>query len=141
MSGLVTALLLTSAMVLALSALMVTARITRGPTMLDRAMSFDVLVTITIMGIALDAALRRDAENLPLLLVATLLGFVGSVSVARFSPGSDDLDSDDGGEDDGAPARAADPELDEGSDAAPAPDADPDVDADPAPSADREGPR
>lgn len=107
MSGLVTALLLTSAMVLALAALMVTARITRGPTMLDRAMSFDVLVTITITGIALDAALRRDGENLPLLLVATLLGFVGSVSVARFSPGSDDVDSDadpdegDGGDDGG----------------------------------------
>lgn len=95
MSTLVSALLLTSAAVIALSALMVTARITRGPTMLDRAISFDVLVTISITAIALDAALRRDAENLPLVLVATLLGFVGSVSIARFSPGSDDVEADD----------------------------------------------
>lgn len=84
-----------SAVVLAVAALIVLFRITRGPTMLDRAIAFDVLVAITICGVALDAALRRDAENLPFLLVATLLGFVGSVSVARFSPGSDDVDADD----------------------------------------------
>ncbi|GAB3997246.1 monovalent cation/H+ antiporter complex subunit F [Nocardioides marmoraquaticus] len=84
-----------SAVVLAVAALVVLFRITRGPTMLDRAIAFDVLVAITICGVALDAALRRDAENLPFLLVATLLGFVGSVSVARFSPGSDDVEADD----------------------------------------------
>ena len=36
-----------------------------------------------------------DVEfTLPLLLVLTLLGFVGSVSVARFSPGSDDVEAE-----------------------------------------------
>ena len=84
-----------SAVLLGISALMVVARITMGPTMLDRAISFDVLVAITICAVAVDAALRRSAENLPLLLVATLLGFVGSVSVARFSPGSDDVEADE----------------------------------------------
>lgn len=77
--------------VLGLAAVLVLLRMTLGPTMLDRAISFDVLATVSVGVIAVDAALRRNAENLPLLLVITLLGFVGSVSVARFSPGSDDL--------------------------------------------------
>lgn len=80
---------------LGLSALLVAARITRGPTMLDRAIAFDVVVSIAIAGIAVDAAMRRDGQNLPLLLVATMLGFVGSVSVARFSPGSDDVEAEE----------------------------------------------
>lgn len=84
-----------SACLLGVAAMVVLFRITRGPTMLDRAIAFDVMVAITICGVALDAALRRDGENLPFLLVATLLGFVGSVSVARFSPGSDDVEAEE----------------------------------------------
>lgn len=94
-------LLTGAAVLLGISALMVVVRITRGPTVLDRAIAFDVLVAIAICAIALDAALRRDAENLHLLLVATLLGFVGSVSIARFSPGSDEVDADDATEEAG----------------------------------------
>lgn len=89
-----TAVLWVAAGVLGLAALLVAARVTKGPTMLDRAIAFDVIVSITIAGVAVDAALRRDAENLPLLLVATMLGFVGSVSIARFSPGSDDVEAE-----------------------------------------------
>ncbi|WP_211348733.1 monovalent cation/H+ antiporter complex subunit F [Nocardioides litoris] len=96
------ALVVVSGAVLGLAALLVTVRIVLGPTMLDRAISFDVVVAISIAAIALDAVARRTAENLPLMLVATLLGFVGSVSVARFSPGSDVVDGEgDDGDDPG----------------------------------------
>jgi multicomponent Na+:H+ antiporter subunit F len=92
----VTDILLTlSGAVLGLSALLVAVRVTKGPTMLDRAIAFDVIVAIVIAGIATDAAIRRDGQNLPLLLVATMLGFVGSVSIARFSPGSDDVEAEE----------------------------------------------
>lgn len=90
-----TVVLVLAALVLGLAALAVTARVVMGPTMLDRAISFDVIVAITIAAISVDAALRRTSENLPLMLVATLLGFVGSVSIARFSPGSDDVEPSD----------------------------------------------
>ena len=83
-----------AAVVLTVAAVVVVARMTMGPTMPDRAISFDVLVAIVISGVAIDAALRRNAENLPLLLVAALVGFVGSVSIARFSPGSDDVEAE-----------------------------------------------
>lgn len=59
-------------------------RMTIGPTVLDRAVSFDVLVSIAIIGLALEAAVNRHTDTLPVLLVLTLLGFVGSVSIARF---------------------------------------------------------
>lgn len=102
-------LLVVAAGLLGVAAILVVARMTMGPTMLDRAISFDVIVAIAIGAIAIDAATRRTAENLPLLLVATMLGFVGSVSVARFSPGSDDVEAeqaqaeaDDDVSDDGA---------------------------------------
>ncbi len=85
-----------AAVALALAAVLVVARMTLGPTMLDRALAFDVLVAIAICAVAVDAAVRRTAENLPLLLVATLVGFVGSVAIARFTPGSDDVEDEEG---------------------------------------------
>lgn len=90
-------LLSMSAVLLGVSAVAVVARLTRGPTMLDRAIAFDVLVAIAICSVGVDAALRRESENLSLLVVATLLGFVGSVSIARFTPGSDEVDAEDPG--------------------------------------------
>lgn len=91
-------LLAASGLVLGVAALLVAARMTMGPTMLDRAIAFDVIVAITIAAVAVDAAVRRTGENLPLLLVATMLGFVGSVSIARFSPGSDDVEAEQSGQ-------------------------------------------
>ncbi|GAB4064563.1 hypothetical protein GCM10028777_11230 [Angustibacter speluncae] len=91
-----TVLVGTAAAVLAVAAFLVLARMTLGPTMLDRALSFDVLIAVAICAVAVDAALRRTAENLPLVLVATLLGFVGSVAIARFTPGSDDVEDEEG---------------------------------------------
>lgn len=93
------ALLAAAAVVLGLSAVLIVIRITRGPTMLDRAISFDVLVSVAIGAIAVDIAVNRSLEDVPILLVVTLLGFVGSVSIARFTPGSDDVDGE--GEPDG----------------------------------------
>ncbi|GAA1908084.1 monovalent cation/H+ antiporter complex subunit F [Nocardioides lentus] len=87
-------LLAAAAVLFGISALLVVIRVTIGPTMLDRAISFDVLVSIAIGGIAVDAAVDRNTESVPILLVATLLGFVGSVSIARFTPGSDDVDDE-----------------------------------------------
>lgn len=91
-----TVLVGTAAAVLAVAAFLVLVRMTLGPTMFDRALSFDVLIAVAICAVAVDAALRRTAENLPLVLVATLLGFVGSVAVARFTPGSDDVEDEEG---------------------------------------------
>lgn len=77
---------------LAVAALLLVVRISLGPTMLDRVVALDVLVAVVICGLALEAAVRRHTTTLPILGVLSLLGFVGSVSVARFTPGSDDVE-------------------------------------------------
>ncbi|MFW6772980.1 monovalent cation/H+ antiporter complex subunit F [Nocardioides sp. CPCC 205120] len=90
-----TALMAVAGLLLGVSALLVVLRMALGPTMLDRAIAFDVLLAISICAVAVEAAIDANTETIPLLLVATLLGFVGSVSVARFSPGSDDVEAEE----------------------------------------------
>jgi multicomponent Na+:H+ antiporter subunit F len=80
--------------VLGIAALLLVARATMGPTMLDRVVALDVLVAVVICGLALDAAVNQHTTTLPILVVLSLLGFVGSVAVARFSPGSDTVEAD-----------------------------------------------
>lgn len=89
-----TAVLICCVALLGLAALLLVVRITLGPTMLDRAVGLDVLVSVFICGLALDAAVRRDTSTLAILVVLTMLGFVSSVTIARFTPGSDDIDAE-----------------------------------------------
>lgn len=84
--------------VLVLAGLMLTAatvlllvRISRGPTMLDRIAALDVLVAVLISGLALEAAVNHHTTTLPILVVLALVGFVGSVSVARFQEESPEI--------------------------------------------------
>jgi multicomponent Na+:H+ antiporter subunit F len=60
-------------------------RIVRGPTTLDRIVATDVLLAIIVVAVAAEAAITRDATALPILAVLSILGFTGSVSVARFA--------------------------------------------------------
>ncbi|MFC7534069.1 monovalent cation/H+ antiporter complex subunit F [Actinoplanes sp. GCM10030250] len=71
--------LLTAGAVLALI------RLVRGPSVLDRIVATDVLLAIVMVAIAAEAAFSRDATALPILVVLSVLGFIGSVSVARFA--------------------------------------------------------
>ncbi|MFG1812222.1 monovalent cation/H+ antiporter complex subunit F [Kribbella sp. NPDC049174] len=80
---------------LGVSALLLVTRIALGPTMLDRLVALDVLLAVMICGLALEAAINRHTTTLPILGVLSLLGFVGSVSVARFTRGSDDVEAEE----------------------------------------------
>lgn len=79
---------------LGLAALLLLARATMGPTMLDRTVALDVLIAVLICGVGVEAARHDHTFTLPILLVLTLLGFVGSVSIARFTRGSDDIEAE-----------------------------------------------
>jgi multicomponent Na+:H+ antiporter subunit F len=80
---------------LAMASLLLVIRISRGPTMLDRVVALDVLVAVVICGLALEAAVNRHSTTLPILGVLSLLGVVGSVSIARFTRGSDDVEAEE----------------------------------------------
>ncbi|MEU1887841.1 monovalent cation/H+ antiporter complex subunit F [Micromonospora sp. WMMD987] len=75
---------------LAVAGALTLARIVRGPSVLDRAVATDVLLAIVVAAVATEAAYSRDATALPILVVLAILGFVGSVSVARFASRRDD---------------------------------------------------
>lgn len=69
---------------LAVAAVMIVIRIDRGPSMLDRSISLDMLVSALMGGIALWSAATDRADLVNVLVVLALLGFVGSVTLARF---------------------------------------------------------
>jgi multicomponent Na+:H+ antiporter subunit F len=77
---------ITVTVLLAAAVGLVLARLVRGPTTLDRIVAVDVLLAIVVCTIAAEAALTRDATSLPILVGLSVLGFIGSVSVARFAP-------------------------------------------------------
>jgi multicomponent Na+:H+ antiporter subunit F len=75
---------------LAVAAALLVIRLTIGPTLLDRAIALDAIVTVVICGLVIEAAVNRHTTTLPILLVLTMVGFVGSVSIARFAARSTD---------------------------------------------------
>jgi len=60
-------------------------RAERGPSMLDRTVALDIVVTTLTAAGALFAAVERRTDIVPILVVLSLVGFVGSVTIARFA--------------------------------------------------------
>ncbi|RBY96177.1 pH regulation protein F [Blastococcus sp. TF02-8] len=68
-------------------ALLALVRVALGPSLLDRVVATDTLLVIISAGLAVHAALTRDPTVVPVLVVVSLLAFVGSVSIARYIGG------------------------------------------------------
>jgi multicomponent Na+:H+ antiporter subunit F len=68
-------------------ALLALVRLALGPSLLDRVVATDTLLVIIAAGLAVHAALQRDPTVVPVLVVVSLLAFVGSVSIARYVGG------------------------------------------------------
>ena len=92
-------------------ALLALARLALGPSLLDRVVATDTLLVIIAAGLAVHAALERDATVVPVLVVVSLLAFVGSVSVARYVGGMLLRSRSGDGGDLGLPAAAEDREA------------------------------
>lgn len=75
----------TIAALLGLAGVGATVRAIRGPSVLDRAVALDVLVAVLVCALGLEAAVTRHTTTLPILVSLSLVGFVGSVAVARFA--------------------------------------------------------
>ncbi|WP_341395166.1 monovalent cation/H+ antiporter complex subunit F [Arthrobacter sp. G119Y2] len=59
-------------------------RIARGPSILDRVLAADVLLAIVGAALATDMIVNKNLNFLALLVSVSLIGFIGSVTVARF---------------------------------------------------------
>ncbi|MGW7515668.1 monovalent cation/H+ antiporter complex subunit F [Streptomyces sp. NPDC054796] len=80
---------------LLVSGCLVTVRLVRGPSTLDRAVALDALVAVMMAGIGVYTAAQRVGYYLPVLLVLSFLGFTGSVGVARFMALRDEAGGED----------------------------------------------
>ncbi len=76
---------LLAAALLLVAGLLAVVRAERGPSMLDRTVALDVFATVLVAGIALEAAWSRRVDTLPILVALSMVGFVSSVTVARFA--------------------------------------------------------
>ena len=68
-------------------ALLALVRLAMGPSLLDRVVATDTLLVIISAGLAVYAALEQDPTFVPVLVVVSLLAFVGTVSIARYVGG------------------------------------------------------
>jgi multicomponent Na+:H+ antiporter subunit F len=73
-----------TAVILSLAAAGAIIRIARGPSLLDRVLASDVLLAILGAALCIDMAVNRHLDNLMLLVALSVIGFIGSVTVARF---------------------------------------------------------
>lgn len=74
-----------SAVLLGAAAVLVLVRAERGPTMLDRTVALDLLTSVVLGAVALHAAWTRSADGVGVLVALALVGFVSSVTIARFA--------------------------------------------------------
>ena len=74
-----------SAIMLGVGAIMALTRVEKGPSVLDRMVGLDVITSILIIGVALEAAWGRRTQSISILAALALVGFVGSDSIARFA--------------------------------------------------------
>ena len=73
-----------TAVALALAAAGAIIRIARGPSLLDRVLAADVLLAILGAALCIDMTVNRHLNNLMLVVAVSVIGFIGSVTVARF---------------------------------------------------------
>ena len=78
---------------LVLSALLCLLRVLRGPTIAERMIALDTLVLVIVCGIGVTVARTGRPVNVDVLVIASLLAFVGTALTARFIEG---LGDDDG---------------------------------------------
>lgn len=60
-------------------------RLVRGPSVLDRIVCLNALSVLVVSAIAVEAAVRGDATYISLMVTIALLGFVGTLTAARFA--------------------------------------------------------
>ena len=71
--------------VMLLAAAVITAyRLLAGPDSLDRLVAVDTIIALTVCGVMVWSVYSRDTTLVPSIVALSVVGFVGSVSVARF---------------------------------------------------------
>ncbi len=70
--------------VFGVAALLTIVRIVAGPSILDRAVASDVLLTQVVCVLGAEMAINHHTRSLPILLIIAAVGVFGSIAIARF---------------------------------------------------------
>jgi multicomponent Na+:H+ antiporter subunit F len=102
--GLIAGLWLVAGIIFAVATLVVLVRLITGPTLLDRLIASDVLLTTLILVAGTEMVINGHTRTIPLMIVLAATAILSSVAVARFvtrtralpstvrAPGSNDAD-------------------------------------------------
>ncbi|WP_306815136.1 monovalent cation/H+ antiporter complex subunit F [Microbacterium jiangjiandongii] len=77
-------LLIAIYVIFAAAGLLTVWRIITGPSILDRAVASDVLLTLVMCLLGAEMAINHHTRTLPVLLIIAAVGVFGSISIARF---------------------------------------------------------
>ncbi|MEV7610193.1 monovalent cation/H+ antiporter complex subunit F [Microbacterium sp. NPDC089320] len=77
-------LLLVIMVVFGIAAILTIVRIVKGPSILDRAVASDVLLTEVMCVLGAEMAINGHTRSIPVMLIIAAVGVFGSISVARF---------------------------------------------------------
>lgn len=79
-----TVLMIVIYVVFAVAALLALVRIVIGPSILDRAVASDVLLTEVLCILGADMVINDHIRTLPIVLIIAAVGVFGSIAIARF---------------------------------------------------------
>jgi len=77
-------LLIAILVIFGLAAILAVIRIIRGPSILDRTVASDVLLTEVMCVLGADMAINGHTRNIPVMLIIAAVGVFGSIAVARY---------------------------------------------------------
>ncbi|GAA0489137.1 MAG: sodium:proton antiporter [Microbacterium sp. SCN 70-18] len=78
--------------VFGIAALLILWRVIVGPSILDRAVASDVLLTLVLCVLGADMAINHHTRSLPVMLIIAAVGVFGSIAIARFVARKDNTD-------------------------------------------------
>ncbi|MHA3684531.1 monovalent cation/H+ antiporter complex subunit F [Leucobacter sp. HY1910] len=84
MSTTMLVLAITAGVGLSLTAMMTIVRIVAGPTLLDRMIASDVLLTTLMLALGLDMVVRGHTDSIPLMVSIAATATLATIVVARY---------------------------------------------------------
>lgn len=84
MSTTLLVLAITSGVGLSVTAMMTIVRIVAGPTLLDRMIASDVLLTTLMLALGLDMVVRGHTDSIPLMVAIAATATFATIVVARY---------------------------------------------------------
>jgi len=102
MSTVLTVLYFAAGLMFTATALLAVARIVRGPSILDRVIASDVLLTTLLLVIGAEMVVTGHTRTIPLMVVLAATAVFGTIAVARYVSKQDKVTASPGEQDESA---------------------------------------